>query len=135
MNSSFYLWLVEVEETLWRMIRGVYRFTFQRLPQWVRARCVETVGPAAVQLIRVLAVLFLWLAVVFVPAICLGKIGGRVMGNLRRRGLAGAHRRRVGVGPSPPREEVPARGHRNGRRPPQPPQVVAGPGYLNRPLG
>lgn len=80
MNSSFCQWLAEVEELLWRMIYGVFRFTFQRLPEWVYHTLLDTVGPAAVRLTRVLAVLCLWLAVLFVPAICLGKLGGPFWG-------------------------------------------------------
>jgi len=80
MNSSFCLWLAEVEEVLWRMIRGVFRFTFQRLPEWVYRTLLDTVGPAVVRLIRVLAVLCLWLAILCVPAFCFGNLGGAFWG-------------------------------------------------------
>jgi hypothetical protein len=76
MNFSFRLWLKELEDTLWRMINGVYRFIFMRLPELVVRMLLETIGPVAVQLIRVIVVLSLWLAVVSVPAIVAASLGG-----------------------------------------------------------
>jgi hypothetical protein len=51
------------------MTAEVFRFTFHRLPEWTIRTLVETVGPAVVRAARVLAVLCLWLAVVFGPII------------------------------------------------------------------
>ena len=69
MNSSFCLWFADVEEALWRMIRGVFRFTFHRLPEGIYRALVDTVGPATIRLVRVLVVFCLWLAVVFGPVL------------------------------------------------------------------
>lgn len=80
MNSPFCLWLAAIEDELWTMTSGVFRFTFKRLPEWAYRTLLDTVSPAAVRLIRVVAVLCLWLAVLFVPAICLGKLGGAFWG-------------------------------------------------------
>ncbi len=68
MNSSLCSWLADVEDSLWRMVLGVFRFTFLRLPEWIYRTLVDVIGPATVRLIRVLIALSLWLAVLIVPA-------------------------------------------------------------------
>ncbi len=75
MESSVYLWLVEAEDALHRMTRGVFRFAFGRLPAWAVEALLGTVGPVAVRLARVLAVFALWLAVVFGPAALAAEVG------------------------------------------------------------
>jgi protein-S-isoprenylcysteine O-methyltransferase Ste14 len=67
MNSSLYLWLADIESMLWRMVRGVFHFTFLRLPEWVYRTLLDVIGPAAIRLVRVIVVFCLWLAVVFGP--------------------------------------------------------------------
>jgi hypothetical protein len=69
MNSALCLWLADVEDALERMIRGVFRFTFQRLPELAYRLMIETIGPVAVRLMRVAFFLCVWLAVVFGPGI------------------------------------------------------------------
>jgi hypothetical protein len=69
MNSPLCLWLADFEEGCWLMIRGVFRFTFIRLPEWFYRTLLDTVGPATIRLIRVLVVFCLWLAVMFGPAV------------------------------------------------------------------
>lgn len=68
MNSTLCSWLADVEDSLWRMVLGVFRFTFLRLPEWIYRTLVDVIGPATVRLIRVLVALSLWLAVLIVPA-------------------------------------------------------------------
>jgi hypothetical protein len=67
MNSSFYQWLVEVEDSLLRMIRGVFRFVVEGLPTWIYRVVVEMVGPLAVRLSRVAGLACLWLVILFGP--------------------------------------------------------------------
>jgi hypothetical protein len=74
MQSSFCLWLADVEDGCWRMIKGVFRFAFHRLPEWVYRTLLDTVGPVTIRLIRVLVVFSLWLAVVIGPAIGVAKL-------------------------------------------------------------
>ena len=73
MNSkSLCLWLADVEDALWRMTAGVFRFVFHRLPEWIYRTLLEIVGPVVVRAVRVLAVLCLWLAVLLWPAFMAG---------------------------------------------------------------
>lgn len=74
MNSSFCLWLADIEEMLWRMVCGVFHFAFHRLPEWVYRTLLDTVGPLTIRLIRVLVVFALWLAIVFSPVIIAAKL-------------------------------------------------------------
>jgi hypothetical protein len=67
MNSSLYQWLVEVEEALLRMIRGIYRFVVEGLPTWIYRFFVDTVGPVAARLCRVSGLALLWLMILFGP--------------------------------------------------------------------
>ncbi len=74
MNSTFCQWLEDVEEAFWRMIRGVFRFVFHRLPEAFYRWMVDAVGPVTIRLIRVLVVFSLWLAVLFGPATTASKL-------------------------------------------------------------
>jgi thiol:disulfide interchange protein len=74
MHSSVCLWLADVEDGGWRMIRGVFRFAFHRLPEWVCRTLLDTVGPVTIRLIRVLVVFTLWLAIVFGPVLIAAKL-------------------------------------------------------------
>jgi hypothetical protein len=82
MNPSLCQCLAEVEDLLWRMIRGVYRFTFVRVPEWMYHTLVDTVGPVTIRLMRVLVALCLWLATVFGPSIATFKIVGGFWGGV-----------------------------------------------------
>jgi hypothetical protein len=68
MNSSLCSWLADVEDSLWRMVLGVFRFTFLRLPEWIYRTLVDVIGPATVRFTRVLIAFSLWLTVLIVPA-------------------------------------------------------------------
>jgi thiol:disulfide interchange protein len=67
MNSSFCLKCAEIEELLWRMVRGVFHFSFIKVPNWLYRAMLDTVGPAVIRMARVALVFCLWLAVVFSP--------------------------------------------------------------------
>jgi thiol:disulfide interchange protein len=82
MNSSFCLWLADIEDTLWRMVQGVFHFAFLRLPEWVYRTLIDTVGPATVRLFRALAVFSLWLAIVFGPVIIATKVSPPFWGDV-----------------------------------------------------
>ena len=86
MNTSLCLWLKGIEVALWEMSRGVCRFMFSRLPDWVYRQLVEVVGPAAVNLVRVVVALCVWAGLVVGPAMILlgwdDEICGVVMATL-----------------------------------------------------
>ena len=67
MGSALYQWLVEVEDALLRMIRGVFRFITEWLPIWIYRFVVDTVGPVTIRLCRVLGLTCLWLMILFSP--------------------------------------------------------------------
>jgi hypothetical protein len=67
MGSAFYLWLVEIEDALLRMIEGVFRFITEGLWEWVCHFVVDTLGPVTVRLARVTGLACLWLFIVFGP--------------------------------------------------------------------
>ncbi len=67
MRSAFYLWLVDTEESLKRMIRGVFRFVIEELPTSIYRFAIETVGPVAIRTCRVLGLACLWLMILFGP--------------------------------------------------------------------
>jgi hypothetical protein len=67
MNTPFYVWLVEVEEALWRMIRGVFRFVSEWLPTWLFHVIVKGIWPVCVRLTRVVFVACIWLGIMFTP--------------------------------------------------------------------
>jgi hypothetical protein len=69
MGSAFYLWLVEVEDALVRMIQGVFRFITEGLWEWIYHFVVDTVGPVTVRLARVTGLGCLWLFIVFGPVV------------------------------------------------------------------
>jgi hypothetical protein len=69
MRTAFYLWLVEAENSLLLMNRGVFRFVIEWLPRWIYRFVVETVGPVAIRLCRVSGLGFLWLMILFGPYI------------------------------------------------------------------
>lgn len=69
MIESVYEWLGEIEDNLSRMLRGVFRFMIEGLPRWVRRVVMETIGPVALRLCRVLVLFCLWLALLFCPLI------------------------------------------------------------------
>ena len=50
MDSAFYQWLVEAEDSLLRMIRGVFRFIIEGLWKWIYRFVVDTLGPVAIRL-------------------------------------------------------------------------------------
>lgn len=74
MNSPYCMWLADIEDMLRLMIRGVFLFTFRRLPEWVYRTLLETVGPITIRLFRVFVFFLLWLAVVFGPAVAVAKL-------------------------------------------------------------
>ena len=63
----FYQWLIDVEDVLVRMIAGVFRFMVDGLPTWIYHFVVDTLGPVAIRLVRVLGLAFLWLTILFGP--------------------------------------------------------------------
>ena len=67
MQSPFYGFLVEIEDALLRMIRGVFRFTCHWLPIWIYRFFIDTVGPVTIKLVRVMILLSIWLILVFSP--------------------------------------------------------------------
>jgi hypothetical protein len=67
MDSAFYQWLVEAEDFLLRMIRGVFRFITEGLWKWIYHFVVDTLGPVAIRSCRVLGLACLWLMIVFSP--------------------------------------------------------------------
>jgi hypothetical protein len=76
-GTTFYQWLVEAEECLVRMIRGVFRF-IEEFPTCVYRFIVETAGPVAIRTCRVMGLAFLWLMLLFGPLVlaCACNFGG-----------------------------------------------------------
>jgi hypothetical protein len=66
MSSAFYQWLVDAEDSLVRMIRGVFRF-IEEFPTCVYRLIVETAAPIAIRTCRVLCLACLWLMLLFSP--------------------------------------------------------------------
>jgi hypothetical protein len=60
--------LDQIENVLWRMLTGVFRFTFLVLPQWIR-RELRRISPTLIKLARVAGLLLCWLAVVWLPLV------------------------------------------------------------------
>jgi thiol:disulfide interchange protein len=75
MNSSWHEWLCHAEDCLQRMNRGVFRFLIEGLPKWIYRFLVETVGPLALRFLRVVALAFIWLLIVFGPPYVFGLRG------------------------------------------------------------
>jgi hypothetical protein len=69
MGSAFYLWLVEVEDALVRMIQGVFQFFTEGLWEWIYHFVVDVLGPVTVRLARVTGLGCLWLFIVFGPLV------------------------------------------------------------------
>lgn len=67
MGSALYQWLVEAEDSLLRMIRGVFRFVSVGLPQWIYHYVVDTVWPMTIRMMRVMGLAYLWLMILFGP--------------------------------------------------------------------
>jgi hypothetical protein len=67
MDSELYQWLVQIEESLVRMILGVYRFVIEGLPTMVYRFIIDTVGPLAGRLCRVTGLAIAWLVMLFSP--------------------------------------------------------------------
>ena len=77
MGSAFYQWLVEVEDSLVRMIRGIFRYT-ETLPMLAYRFIFDTCGPVAIRACRVLSLAWMWLMMVFGPFVlaCVCGFGG-----------------------------------------------------------
>ncbi len=85
MNSALYRWLVELEDSLLRMIRGVFRFVCEELPKRIYRFVVDTIGPLTIRLCRVLALAVLWMMILvspFILACVCGPNGWNVFGSL-----------------------------------------------------
>jgi hypothetical protein len=67
MNSPLCIWLAGVEDKIQRMIIGVFRFAFQRVPEWIYRTLIDVVGPVTVRLIRATVLFAIWLLLVFGP--------------------------------------------------------------------
>ena len=67
MNSTLYRWLVEAEDSLLRMIRGVFRFVCEELPKRIYNFVVDTIGPLTIRLCRVLALAVVWVMILISP--------------------------------------------------------------------
>ena len=67
MCSALYQWLVEAEDALLRMIRGVFRFISEWLPTWIYHFVVDGIWPVVIRLSRVLTLACLWLSILFGP--------------------------------------------------------------------
>lgn len=76
MESEFCKWFAGVEETFWRMTRGVIHFAFVHVPQSTCRALVDVVGPAVVRMARAGLALALWLAVLLLPCLLFARIGG-----------------------------------------------------------
>jgi hypothetical protein len=76
-GTALYQWLVEAEESLMRMIRGVFRF-MEEFPSCVYRFIVETAAPVAIRTCRVLGLACLWLMLLFGPIVvaCACGFGG-----------------------------------------------------------
>jgi hypothetical protein len=77
MASAAYQWLVEVEDSFERMIRGILRYT-ETLPMLAYRFIFDTFGPVAIRACRVLSLAWMWLVMVFGPFVltCVCGFGG-----------------------------------------------------------
>ena len=67
MITSIHQWLVELEEALRRMIRGVFLFFSDWLPTWIYEFIINGLWPVMIRLARVSLLLCLWLSILFCP--------------------------------------------------------------------
>ena len=67
MIASIHQWLVELEEALRRMIRGVFLFFSDWLPTWIYEFIINGLWPVMIRLGRVSVLLCLWLSILFCP--------------------------------------------------------------------
>ena len=71
--ATFYSMLIGIEDALWRMICGAYRFIAKQLPAWLYHVVFVSVGPVIIRLLRVSGLTCLWLMIVAGP-FALGRI-------------------------------------------------------------
>ena len=67
MITSIHQCLVEVEEALRRMIRGVFLFFSDWLPTWIYEFIISGIWPVTIRLARVSLLFCLWLSILFCP--------------------------------------------------------------------
>src|SRR6266446_149328 len=67
-SGPFRQFLDECETLLTRMIIGIFRFSFVRLPCWIYESTLQF-APTLVKAIRVLVLMAVWLLVAVVPAV------------------------------------------------------------------
>ena len=71
--AALYVRLIGIEDVLWRMICGAFRFIAKQLPAWLYHVVFVSVGPVIIRLLRVIGLTCLWLMIVAGP-FTLGRI-------------------------------------------------------------